>query len=192
MKTIVIATKNQNKILEFQSLFSSVNVVGLNDDENIIEDGMTFKENAFIKAQTIALKYQMTVLADDSGLVVEALGGEPGVHSARYAEEHNDAKNNEKLIANLKNSSNRNASFVCALCVYHPDGTYLMIEEKCDGIIIDESRGTNGFGYDPHFYIPSCQKTFAQMTLEEKNQYSHRSKAIRKLKELCNEDLSFK
>lgn len=159
----------------------------------ISETGKTFKENAYIKAREIALKYQLSVIADDSGLEVEALNGAPGIYSARYAgPTHDTAANNALLIKNMQGIQNRSAKFVCAICIYHADHDYRIIEESCTGWILEEPRGNQGFGYDPYFYVEGFQKTFAELSLDEKNQISHRAKALRRLKEICNEDLSFK
>lgn len=194
MQTIVLATKNKDKLKEFKDLFPNYQVISLLEfakNEEIIENGTSFMENAMIKAKTISLKYHVTALADDSGLEVEALGGAPGIYSARYAASHDDAANNALLIQNLKGVENRRARYVCALCLYHYSGRYLTVEETCEGSILEEPRGNHGFGYDPYFYYEPYQKTFAELSLEEKNKVSHRSKALRKLKELCHENFSF-
>lgn len=195
MKRIVLATNNMGKLREVRSLFPTYEVLTLKDIgfmDDIVEDGKTFEENAIIKAKTISLKYNCITLADDSGLSVEALDGAPGIYSARYSLEQTDESNNALLIKNLEGKENRRAKYVCALCVFHPNGEFKTVCETCEGLIIDDARGTNGFGYDPHFYIPSLGKTFAEVSLEEKNKLSHRAKALRKLKEICNEDFSFK
>ncbi len=195
MKTVVIATNNKGKLQEFKSLFPNVNIKGLADlgfTDTIIEDGNTFKENALIKARKIAKAYNSIVIADDSGLEVKALNGEPGIKSARYASEHNDALNNEQLIKNLNGITDRRARFVCALCIYFPNDDYRLVEEYCYGLIVDEAKGSNGFGYDPHFYSLDLHKTLAEASMNEKNKISHRAKALRKLKELLNEDFSLK
>lgn len=195
MSVIVLATKNKDKLKEFQNLFPNQtfkSLLELAPEEEIEETGASFVENAILKAKTIALKYHVTVLADDSGLEVEALNGAPGIYSARYAVPHNDQANNALLIQNLKGKRNRRARYVCALCVCHATGEYRTIVESCEGQILESPRGQNGFGYDPYFYVESFQKTFAELSLEQKNQISHRAKAIRRLKELCNEDFSFK
>lgn len=194
MNVIVLATKNKDKLKEFKSLFPEYNFLSLQEfapEEEIVENGSSFIENATIKAKTIALKYHVTALADDSGLEVEALNGAPGIYSARYAVAHNDQANNALLIQHLKGVKNRKARYVCAICLYHSDGQSLTVLETCDGVILEEPRGHNGFGYDPYFYMEDYQKTFAEMSLEEKNKVSHRSKALRKLKELCHENFSF-
>ena len=187
MKTIVVATNNLGKIKEFQELFKESHILSLKDigyKEEIVENGKTFKENALIKAQQVSKALHAIVLADDSGLEVEALDGAPGIRSARYAGDHDTDKNNALLIKNLKGVKNRAARFVCALCLYFPDGTYHLVEGECLGTITEEGRGTNGFGYDPYFFVPKYSKTMAELPLEIKNKISHRADALRKLKEL--------
>lgn len=197
LKTVVIATNNKNKVREFKSLlgndnieFKTLNEIGY--DKEIIEDGNTFEENAYIKASQVAKDLGVIAISDDSGLEVEALNNAPGIYSARYAGTHNDEDNNALLIKNLKGIENRNARYACAICICYPDGNYKTVIEYCNGQIIDDRRGTNGFGYDPYFYIPEFGKTFAEVPLEKKNTISHRAKAIRHLKELLNEDFSLK
>ncbi len=187
MRTIVVATNNLGKIKEFQKLFSEDKVLSLKDigyTKEIIENGKTFQENAYIKAKEVAKSRNAIVLADDSGLEVEALNGAPGIYSARYAGDHDTEKNNALLIKNLKGIENRKARFVCALCLYYPDDTYILVEGECFGQITEEARGSNGFGYDPYFFIPEYSKTMAELPLETKNQISHRANALKKLKEL--------
>ena len=192
---IVVATNNQGKLKEFRSIFVNHEVLGLKDlnyQKEIIEEGNTFEENALKKAKQVSKDLNTIAIADDSGLEVEALNNEPGIYSARYSKEQTDEANNKLLIKNLKNKENRNAQYVCAICIYYPNDEYLIVKDTCKGKIIDEPHGTNGFGYDPYFYSYDCNKTFAEITLEEKNKYSHRAKALRKLGEMINEDLSIK
>ncbi len=185
---VVIASNNQNKIKEFKKIFEntefelySLKEIGFT--EEIEETGKTFEENSIIKAKTIAKRLNVIAIADDSGLECEALGGEPGVYSARYAGDmHDDELNNQKLVANMKDKENRNARYVCCICLYLPNDKYIVCEDYCYGTIINEPRGNNGFGYDPYFYIEKFQRTMAQITLEEKNTISHRAKALEKLK----------
>jgi len=173
---------------EFKDLLKDLNIdiKSLDDFGPIpeaIEDGETFDDNAYKKALHTAKILGIPAIADDSGLVVEALNGEPGVYSARYAGEHaTDAENLEKLLDRLKGVKNRKASFQCVLSIAVPAGAALTYEAKCDGIIIDEKRGENGFGYDPVFYFEEYGKTFAEMTLEEKAKVSHRGKALAEVK----------
>ena len=197
MKKIVIATNNMHKVREFKSLFPNgdYEIMSLKDigyNKEIIEDGKTFEENAIIKARQVSLDLNVIAISDDSGLEVKALNNEPGIYSARYASGHDDEENNKLLLKKLKGVEDRKARYVCAICVYHPDNTYRVVTETCEGLIIDERRGTNGFGYNPYFYIEQFQKTFAEVSLEQKNTISHRAKALRKIKEICNEDFSFK
>ena len=185
---VVIASNNKNKIKEFKKIFEntdfelfSLSEVGLNID--IEETGTTFKENALIKAKSISEILNCISIADDSGLECEALNGEPGVYSARYAGDmHDDELNNIKLIKKLQGKENRHARYVCAICLYLPNGKYLTVEDYCEGLIVDNPRGNNGFGYDPYFYIEKFDKTMAEITLEEKNTISHRAKALERLK----------
>lgn len=197
MKTIIIATNNLNKVREFKSLFphQDIEFKSLSDigyTKEIIENGTSFEENAVIKARQVATELGMTAISDDSGLEVEALGGAPGIYSARYAGGHNDDENNALLLKNLRGKSNRNARYVCAICVCQPDGTYKTVTGTCRGKIIDEARGHNGFGYDPYFYVEEFQRTFAEITLEQKNTISHRAKALRAIQDICYADFSFK
>lgn len=195
--TVVIATRNQGKVKEFAELFGAhgFKVRSLSDYTDlppIVENGETFAENARIKAQIISAHLHVPVLADDSGLEVSALNGAPGVYSARYAGENaTDEANNAKLLQALNASSAAQegeeepkrlseASFVCALALIDPVANELIeAEAACEGYIISEPRGEGGFGYDPLFYIPSLGKTMAELTIEEKNQVSHRAKALR-------------
>ena len=194
---VVIATNNKNKVYEFKSLFNSKNVEFKTLKEigylkEIIEDGNSFEENALIKARTISKELNCVAISDDSGLEVEALNNAPGIYSARYAGTHNDDDNNKLLIKNLSGIENRKARYVCAICIYYPDGKYLITKGTVNGLIIDEPRGANGFGYDPYFYIEEFKQTFAEVELEKKNTISHRANAIRKMKELINEDFTYK
>lgn len=188
-KLIIIATKNKGKVKEFQALLEprGVKVTSLLDYEpipDVEETGATFAKNAELKALAMAKYFQKPVIADDSGLIVDALNGAPGIYSARYAgEEKNDAKNNEKLLREMKDveDDQRTARFHCAICVAFPNGKSYLFEGSCEGMIAKEPKGENGFGYDPLFYIPHLKKTMAQLTEREKNQISHRAKAIEKL-----------
>ncbi len=194
MRKIVIATSNLGKLKEFQGLFPEDEVVSLQDigyTKNIIENGTSFEENAILKAKQVSLDTGLMVIADDSGLEVEALGGAPGIYSARYAKDHNTEANNRLLIQNLKGKLNRKAQFVCVICMYAPNGKYILAKGICSGLITEEAKGTNGFGYDPYFYVPKLGKTMAELSLEEKNQISHRAKAILNLKGLMHEAFGF-
>jgi len=195
MKKIVIATNNLNKVREFKSILNYPNVefLTLNDvsyDKEIIEDGKSFKENALIKARQVAKDLNCIAISDDSGLECRALNYEPGIYSARYAGTHDDEDNNRLLLKNLKDKKDRYARYVCAICLYYPNGEYIIEEAMCEGEIIDDRRGTNGFGYDPYFYIPEFKKTFAEVPLEKKNTISHRQRALKKIKDRIDENFN--
>lgn len=188
-KEVIIATQNEGKINEFKQLFAEAgwtvrSLLDFPDHGDIVEDGMTFAENAAKKAETIAKRLNRMVIADDSGLVVDALDGRPGVFSARYAgEEKNDIANMEKVLRELKDipAEDRTARFVCVIAVARPNKPTLFYEGTCEGIISRERIGNYGFGYDPIFYLPEYKKTMAQLTPQEKNKISHRSKALQNL-----------
>jgi len=190
MKKLIVASNNKHKIEEIKDILSKfpLNIVSLKEagiDVDVDETGSTFMENSFIKASEIYnLAKDSMVLADDSGLSVEVLGGAPGVLSARFAGEHgNDKKNNQKLLELLKNykPEERKAKFVCAMVLIKSSTEIVKVQGEVEGIIIDEERGHNGFGYDPLFYVPQFNKTFAEMLGSEKNSISHRSRALEKL-----------
>lgn len=188
---IIIASHNEHKIKEFIPLlepfgFEVTSLLELNDHQEIIEDGDTFEANALIKAKSIAEKYQAYALADDSGLVVPAIGNEPGIYSARYSgEPKDDHRNNLKLLERMTGleGDQRKAHFVSHLVVYAPNGDYLSVEGKAEGLILEVLQGDEGFGYDPLFYYPPAKQTFAQMPLAEKNKVSHRRRAIDQLQQ---------
>ncbi len=190
---IIIASNNQNKIREFKKIFenSNINLYSLKDkgiNIDIVEDGNTFEENSYIKASTIAKMTGLMAIADDSGLMCEALGGAPGIYSARYAGDmHDDMANNELLIKNISGKENRNAKYVCAICLCKPNLEHIITKGECHGLIIDEARGSNGFGYDPYFFIERYNRTMAEISLDEKNLISHRAKALNALKEKYEE-----
>jgi len=187
-RPLVLATKNRGKIAEFEGLFRGfdLEVKSLNDFGPIppvIEDGETFEDNAVKKAQFTAKVLGFPAIADDSGLTVKALGGEPGVFSARYAGEGStDEANNIKLLRAMKGIEQREAAFICILAIAVPRGPALIYEGTCEGLITEEIRGSQGFGYDPIFYYPPVNKTFAQMSAAEKNGVSHRGRAMAELK----------
>jgi XTP/dITP diphosphohydrolase len=186
-KLLVLATTNQNKVREFRQFLSEfpVTVKSLSDFgplPGVIEDGSTFDENAYKKAHHYAKVLGIPAIADDSGLVVDALSGAPGVRSARYAGENaSDQDNCRKLLAEMEGQGNRKASFVCVLSIAVPSGPALTYEATCDGTILDAPRGSNGFGYDPLFYYEPYGKTFAEISMEEKNKVSHRGKVLSEL-----------
>ena len=182
---LVFASSNQNKVTEIQKVVGSkIKLLSLNDincNEEIEETGKTFQENALIKARYVFENYKLNCFADDSGLEVEVLNNEPGVYSARYAgEPKSDTNNTQKLLRELSSKTNRKACFktVIALVI---DGKEEFFEGKITGRIALEANGNGGFGYDPVFIPDGYDKTFAQMTLEEKNAISHRAIATKKL-----------
>lgn len=187
MKKIILATGNQGKLLEFRNLISGYpwSVLSLKDFSElpaVEETGTTFRENARLKAVATAEKTGFIVLADDSGLEVDYLNGMPGVYSARFAgEPGNDLKNNQKLLSMMEGVPDplRSARFCCTIAVATPGGRVEYFEGFCEGQILKEPRGCNGFGYDPLFYLPEMGKTMAQLTGMEKNRISHRGKALR-------------
>jgi XTP/dITP diphosphohydrolase len=188
--TLVIATKNSGKLIEIDALLKAypVKLKSLSDFGPIPpveEDGATFDDNAYKKAAFAARVLGLPALADDSGLIVPTLGGEPGIHSARYGGASlTDAQRCDLLLQNLKGKADRRASFSCVISIATPTGAALTYEARCEGIIAESASGSNGFGYDPIFYYPPLNKTFAEMTPQEKSQVSHRGKAM---KELQNE-----
>jgi XTP/dITP diphosphohydrolase len=185
MKKLVLATGNKKKIEEIQAKIQShglkIEIVQVNQPFDPEETGKTFAENAYIKAYEAAKLMQLPALADDSGLCVDALNGQPGIYSSRYAE--TDTKRIEKLLNELKTVpfEKRTAKFVCALALVSPNGELLFSDEgQCEGFITDETKGKQGFGYDPIFYIPALGKTMAELSMDEKNKLSHRSNALNK------------
>lgn len=189
-KKIIIATKNPGKAKDFSLLLEDTGytIETLLDHPEIPEveeTGLTFEENARLKAETICRLLKVPVLADDSGIIVDALNGMPGVFSARFAgQPKSDAANNAKLLAMLGEMENasRTAHFHCTLVVAHPHKDSLVVEGILDGEVAKFPEGTNGFGYDPLFLVPSIGKTMAELSDEEKNQISHRAIALNKLK----------
>ena len=185
---VVLATGNQGKVNEFKNLIKEfpVEVKCLSDFGSLppaIEDGLTFDENAYKKALHTAKVLGVPAIADDSGLSVRALNGAPGVYSARYAGPGaSDHENNTKLLKELGDQKDRSAFFTCVLSIAVPSGPALTYEATCEGTILESPRGEGGFGYDPLFYYSPLKKTFAEMSLEEKNQVSHRGKVLQELK----------
>lgn len=192
---VVLATRNQGKIREFQKRFSEIGweVIPIADIADIPEPeetGTTFRENALQKARYYAEAVNLPVLSDDSGIIADVLGNEPGVYSARYAGVHgNDEANNQKLVEVLRpyRGEARRGDYMCVIAVVWPNGREITAEGRCNGIIRDFYKGTGGFGYDPLFYLPEFGKTMAELSMEEKNKISHRGKAVdamlKKLKE---------
>lgn len=191
MKTLVVSTRNNGKIREIRALLESLvenvicaaDVAGFSDT---VEDGETFEANALKKAREAMRFTGLPSLADDSGLVVEALDGAPGVYSARFAGEGcGDAANNARLLMDLKQirTGNRKASFICVLAFVTPDGGEHIFEGRVGGAILDAPQGSDGFGYDPLFLVDGHDRTMAELPLEEKNRISHRGQAFRQLRE---------
>ncbi len=197
-KTIVVATGNQHKLVEIGKIFQGFDVeiksmkdVGLGQLE-IIEDGTTFEENALIKARVVMKKTGYLTIADDSGLEVDALNNQPGIYSARFSGEGaTDEKNNEKLLALMEQiqEKERTGRFVCAMAAVYPNGKEVVVRGECHGLIGTEPKGSNGFGYDPLFFVPSLGLTFAELSQEEKNKISHRAKALEKLMTALSKDV---
>ena len=195
MKRLIVASNNEHKVKEIKDILQGmdINVISLKEAGIFIdveEDGKTFMENCYKKAKEIVeyLKSRnekdFMVIADDSGLEVDYLNGEPGVYSARYAGEHgNSEKNNEKLLEKLKGvpKEKRGANFVCSLVLITSLDEEIKVEERAYGIITEKYSGTDGFGYDPLFFVPEFNMTFAEMTSEQKNSISHRGKALKQL-----------
>jgi len=185
----ILATRNRGKLSEFKKLLPEIDLLCIDDIEEIKgleikEDGKTFLENAIKKAKTVATITKIPSIADDSGLVVYALNGKPGIYSSRFAGEGaTDLENNLKLLKEMEGVKDRRASFVCVIAVSSPKGKIFTYEGRCEGVITEKMIGDKGFGYDPLFYYPPLRKTFAQMDTEEKNRISHRGIAIRKLKD---------
>lgn len=184
---VVLATRNEGKVREFSDILAGVfeNVISLKEIEgapDVVEDGETFCENAIKKARAIAAYSGKPALADDSGLEVDALGGRPGVYSARYSgEDATDKSNYEKLLYELGDARDRAARFVCCLALAVPGGEEIVVTGTCEGVITYAPSGEGGFGYDPVFYVPEYGKTMAQLSHEIKNSISHRSEAARQL-----------
>lgn len=188
-KRIVLATRNQGKVREFNNLFAHVgwecvSLAEFADAPEVVEDGDTFEANAVKKAVTISTYLNLPAIGDDSGLEVDALDGRPGVYSARYAGEHaTDEENWRKLLKELDGVANarRTARFRCTLALVEPGAEPIIATGACEGVIAREPRGSNGFGYDPVFFVPARQKMMAELAPEEKNAISHRAEAMRNL-----------
>lgn len=182
---IVLATGNQNKVREIKEMLkdSQVEIKCIADYgplPGVVEDGDTFDENAYKKAYHYARVLGLPCLADDSGLVVDALDGKPGVHSARYAGENaTDMEKCDKLLQEMEGKENRNAHFECVLSLATPGGPALTWEGRCEGTITSKRHGESGFGYDPVFFYPEFNKTFAEVSMDKKNVVSHRGRALK-------------
>lgn len=200
MKKLIIASNNEHKINEIKKILegTKLEIKSLKEENifiDVLEDGKTFEENSKKKCMAIAEflksqnKQEFIVMADDSGLEVEYLGGAPGIYSARYAGVHgDDKKNNEKLLAELNgvDRKDRKAKFVCQISVVDDKGVYNSVRGEAEGIILNELVGNSGFGYDPLFYYEPLKKTFADISPKEKNKVSHRAVALRKIKKIIS------
>lgn len=183
---LVVASSNAHKIHEISQIFTDYQVLSQTEMgfcEDVEETGATFMENALIKARAACKALGCPVLADDSGLCVNALGGAPGVYSARYSGTHgNDKANRTTLLKNMQGIADRKANFVCSLALVYPDGTEILAEGRTSGKILDLEDGEGGFGYDPIFESDDLKKSFGRATTEEKNSVSHRFRALQALR----------
>lgn len=192
---IVAATTNAGKVREFREVLEELGfeIVSMRDaglDLEIEETGSTYKENALIKARAVAMMCDCAVLADDSGLCVDALDGAPGLYSARFAGDGaDDADRNRKLLEALEGEENRHAEYVSCIAFVFPDGRELTAEARVEGEILTEEHGTGGFGYDPLFFCTEINKCFGLATPEEKNAVSHRGKALAEMYELLKKEI---
>ncbi|MFH1654757.1 MAG: XTP/dITP diphosphatase [Pseudomonadota bacterium] len=194
---LILATKNKHKVEELKKLFDDADLkmfslLDLPNIPDVVEDGKTFLENARKKAREIAAFTGKMTLADDTGLAVDALGGAPGVYSARYSGRDKDYQaNNQKLLEEMKKipDEKRQAAFFCVMVLITPDGKEFDVEGRCEGLILRELKGDSGFGYDPLFFIPHLNKTLAELTMDEKNKISHRGNALRKIREIIRDRL---
>ncbi len=193
MKELIVASTNQGKLKEIRAMLKDINIEVLsmkdvlNEEIDIEETGTTFKENALIKASTIAKIVNKPVLADDSGLEVDALDKQPGVYSARFLGHDTSYDIKNQYIIDALKDKDRTSCFVCAMALVIPGQEPIIIEETMEGLINDKIEGENGFGYDPIFYFPPCKMTSAMMSMEEKNKHSHRAKALKKLYAILKE-----
>lgn len=197
---LIIATRNVNKLKQYRSLLGEplqIEVKGLHDFSNlpeVEEDQDTFEGNAIKKAEEIARVLNGPVLSDDSGLIVPALGGEPGVYSARYAKEGaTDQENNQKLMEKIKDlpPEERKGIYVCVMALAIPGEETRVVRGECEGVILERPRGEGGFGYDPLFFIPSEGKTAAELSREQWFLISHRGQASRKIMKLLQSEYDF-
>lgn len=194
MNEVIIATKNRGKAREFEDIFRSRGyeirtLLDYPEIEDIDETGNTFEENAILKAEAVSATLNKLVISDDSGLVIDSLDGRPGIFSARYAgEQKNDEANIDKVLEEMSEipQSERTARFYCALALAAPEQKTLTVSGTCEGKILGERRGTNGFGYDPIFFVSEKGISMAELSSAEKNQISHRANAIQKLDKILD------
>ena len=182
---VILASKNQHKLTELSAILSQLGFeIALESeyglDIDVDETGTTFEENSLLKAEAVMKASGLPVLADDSGLMVDALDGAPGVYSARYGHKSSDRERTEFLLENMKNvpDGERAAKFVCVITCLWPDGRKIVARGECPGVIAREMHGENGFGYDPVFYLPELGMTYAELPSEQKNAISHRARAL--------------
>lgn len=196
---VILASKNQHKLTELSAILSQLGVeIALESeyglDIDVEETGTTFEENSFLKADAVMKASGLPVLADDSGLMVDALDGAPGVYSARYGHKASDKERTAYLLENMKDvpEERRGAKFVCVITCLFPDGRKIVARGECPGVIARAPHGENGFGYDPVFYLPELGMTYAELPSEQKNAISHRARALqdfcRKYQEVQNHD----
>ena len=186
---VILASKNQHKLTELSAILSQLGFeIALESeyglDIDVEETGTTFEENSFLKADAVMKASGLPVLADDSGLMVDALDGAPGVYSARYGHKASDKERTAYLLENMKDvpEERRGAKFVCVITCLFPDGRKIVARGECPGVIARAPHGENGFGYDPVFYLPELGMTYAELLSEQKNAISHRARA---LQEFC-------
>lgn len=188
---LLFATNNKHKLSEIKAILKEHTIVSLNDlnDKTVVsENGKSFHENAYLKAKYFYDKYKIPTFADDSGLIVNILKDEPGIKSARYASDNaTDLENNLKLLKKLENVKKRDAYFVTVICYIDQEGKDIYFEGRVNGVILNEFRGQSGFGYDPLFYLPEYQKTYAELG-EDKNKLSHRYLALQKFNQYLSEE----
>ncbi|MGG1291439.1 XTP/dITP diphosphatase [Bacillus smithii] len=195
MREVVIATKNKGKALEFEQMFQPFQIqvktlLDFPEFPEIEETGATFEENAIIKAESVMKETKAMVMADDSGLVIDALDGRPGVYSARYAgPEKDDEANIQKVLRELEGVplSKRTARFYCALALAIPGRETITVNGTCEGFITFEKKGANGFGYDPIFFVQGYERTMAELLPNEKNKISHRAEALAKMRTILEQ-----
>lgn len=192
---LVLASRNPGKLIELRNILSAQGLEVLSEadvgvDLEVDETGTTFEENSVLKADAVMRASGMAAIADDSGLAVDALGGAPGIYSARYGGKTTDAARTELLLSNLRGvpTEARTARFVCVITCRFPGGKLIAARGECEGMIADRPMGSGGFGYDPVFYVPALGRTFAELTAGEKNAISHRGKALRLFAQKLNKE----
>ena len=192
---VILASKNAHKLTELSEILSQLGFeIALESeyglDIDVDETGTTFEENSFLKADAVMRASGLPVLADDSGLMVDCLGGAPGVYSARYGHKNSDAERIEYLLENMKGvpQQERTARFVCVITCLWPDGRRIVARGECPGVILTAPKGAGGFGYDPVFYLPERGKTYAELAPEEKNAISHRARALQEFCRIYREE----